>query len=151
MKVTLVRCFHCGNSFERPTKKVREAEKNGWRQFCCRECQSATKNRRRDTICRNCGKEIVISLAEERKSLSGNFFCSKSCAATFNNKGRVVSESQRQKVSESVRRSIIARFGLRPKNKSESERTRLKKTTPEKECPTCGKKFRTKSDTCSRD
>jgi len=46
--------------------------------------------------CKYCGVEFESRITEERK------FCSKSCSASLNNKGRVVSEEQKQKVREKL-------------------------------------------------
>lgn len=47
-----------------------------------------TKNRTVTVVCANCGNEYEIEKREyERKTKNGsNFFCSRSCAATYNNK-----------------------------------------------------------------
>lgn len=46
--------------------------------------------------CLNCGDEFDGLISHNRK------FCNSSCAAMFNNKGRVVSEEQKQKVREKL-------------------------------------------------
>lgn len=48
-------------------------------------------------FCRNC-----------KEPLSNNYnkFCNRSCAATFNNKNRIISEEHRAKVRESIKRKI---------------------------------------------
>jgi small subunit ribosomal protein S15 len=46
--------------------------------------------------CLNCGVEFEGAISHNRK------FCGSSCSATFNNKGRVVTEEQKQKVREKL-------------------------------------------------
>ena len=46
--------------------------------------------------CLNCGVEFEGTISHNRK------FCSSSCSATFNNKGRVVTDEQKQKVREKL-------------------------------------------------
>lgn len=70
--------------------------------------------------CNNCGVEFEGRISEERK------FCSKSCSASFNNKGRVVTEDQKQKVREKL---------TKPKNND------INKT---RSCRFCGQKTVTK-------
>jgi len=102
MKTITVEYAHCGKSFERPAKRVKQAEKYGWRQFCCKLCQSASKTKSRRDVCTNCGVEISILPVQDRRSLSGNFFCCSSCAGKFNSKNRAVSASQKRKVADSL-------------------------------------------------
>lgn len=53
------------------------------------------KNRK--TYCLYCGKELTGKNRFTKK------FCNSSCAAKYNNKGRIVSDSQKEKVSKSLR------------------------------------------------
>jgi hypothetical protein len=46
--------------------------------------------------CINCGTEFESIISHNRK------FCNNSCSATFNNKGRIVTEDQKQKVREKL-------------------------------------------------
>jgi hypothetical protein len=48
------------------------------------------------TTCLNCGIEFESTISHNRK------FCGSSCSAIFNNKGRVVTEEQKQKVREKL-------------------------------------------------
>lgn len=79
----IVQCSVCGKSFDKETKKVNEALKNGWKFYCSNECRS----HRGSTLCKcaNCGKEIWKQNSAIKSSKSGNVFCSRSCATSFNN------------------------------------------------------------------
>ena len=48
------------------------------------------------TTCLNCGIDFESNISHNRK------FCSSSCSAIFNNKGRFVTEEQKQKVREKL-------------------------------------------------
>lgn len=88
MSKVSVECSQCGKEFERERGKYNEAIKKGWNQYCSQECLS---NARTKTITKECGNpdcnKIVTRKANQaKKSKSGKIFCSKSCAATYNNK-----------------------------------------------------------------
>lgn len=55
-------------------------------------------------VCFGCNK--IFSVSKHLKEKYHKKFCSSSCSATFNNKGRIVSEQQKQKVSKALSRSI---------------------------------------------
>jgi hypothetical protein len=88
------------------------------------------------TLCKCCNSPLVYG---KRK----NAFCSKSCAATYNNTGRVRTDESKQKTS---RASIIA-YSLLSEEKKEQRRTnqinRYKVKNPDVEftCPICKGKF----------
>jgi hypothetical protein len=53
---------------------------------CCSSiCSKIFKSKSIDTTCSNCQTLVTIKASELKKSKSGNAFCSKSCAATYNN------------------------------------------------------------------
>lgn len=67
-------------------------------------------------LCLCCEKPIPYELKTSNK------FCSKSCAATFNNKGRVRSEESKQKTSEKLKGRESPHKGKPSKNKKGSYR-----------------------------
>lgn len=79
----LVKCDVCGKEFEREPRRVHEAIKNGWKQYCSDECRSNGKKIKCN--CAYCGKELYKTPSEIQRSKTGNVFCNKSCAASFNN------------------------------------------------------------------
>lgn len=79
----LVKCDVCGKEFEREPRRVHEAIKNGWKQYCSDECRS--KGKKIKCNCAYCGKELYKTHSEIKRSKTGNVFCNKSCAASFNN------------------------------------------------------------------
>lgn len=79
----LTKCDICGKEFERETRRVHESIKNGWKQYCSDECRSNGKKIK--CKCAHCGKEIYKTPSEIARSKTGNVFCNKSCAASFNN------------------------------------------------------------------
>lgn len=81
----LVKCDHCGKEFEKPTSRVNESRKKGWKLYCSAECRSSAKTKKVKCFCAHCGKEIWKDPAEIKNSKSGNVFCNKSCACSYNN------------------------------------------------------------------
>ena len=79
----IVKCDNCGKEFERETRRANEAIKRGYKQYCSDECKANSKKIKCN--CANCGKELLKNPSEIKKSKSGNVFCSKSCAASYNN------------------------------------------------------------------
>ena len=79
----IVKCNHCGKEFERETRRANEAIKRGYNQYCSDECKSNSKKIKCN--CAHCGKELYKTPSEVSRSKSGNVFCDKSCAASYNN------------------------------------------------------------------
>lgn len=88
MNLVKVKCAFCGKEFFREKGRFNEAEKFGWNQYCSQECQNKAKLTRVEKVCGNpnCNKKVTRQLKEFRKSKSGLIFCSRSCAAIFNNR-----------------------------------------------------------------
>ena len=78
-------CSQCCTSFELTKKRVQDnlrKNKNG--PFCGKICADLNQNKKLHLVCTNCSKHIKKSQSQFKKSL--NHFCTKSCAATYNNK-----------------------------------------------------------------
>ena len=82
-----VTCLNCSTLFQKLPYEIKKGSIKGkGRHFCCYDCYS--KYQRKDRInqikeCANCGKNFYKRPAEQKKTK--NHFCSKSCAATYNN------------------------------------------------------------------
>lgn len=80
-------CEECGSEFFALAKYIRshiKLKKNPC-SYCCAECRYKAGLKGEVTPCNQCGKQKYISKAEKNKSKSGRFFCSKNCAAVYNN------------------------------------------------------------------
>lgn len=88
MNLIKIKCAFCGREYFREIGRVNEAKKFGWNQYCSKECQRRAKFKRVEKPCGNpnCKKLVSRTLKDFRKSKSGLIFCSRSCAATVNNK-----------------------------------------------------------------
>ena len=84
MKMKKVICKQCECEFEKEKNKVNESIKREWSFFCSKECLSENRKRRKKIKCKNCGKEVIRTFADIKKSKTNNFFCNRSCSATYN-------------------------------------------------------------------
>jgi DNA-directed RNA polymerase subunit RPC12/RpoP len=86
-----LKCKQCGRIFYKSKSSITYAENHKDthplnNSFCSTECRGASQGGRVECSCANCGKNFYKTHKEFTKSKSGNHFCSKSCAATYNNK-----------------------------------------------------------------
>lgn len=79
----IIKCDFCGREFEKPVNKVNESRKKGWKLYCSPECRNKAKKIR--CTCSYCGKELWKTPSEIARSKTGNTFCNKSCACSYNN------------------------------------------------------------------
>lgn len=84
-------CYYCGKTFGQPkayiqsrqSRQNREKKVPGRGSFCSRKCRNDSLITKASVFCGNCGKEFKKSQNQIKKT--SNNFCSKSCAATYNN------------------------------------------------------------------
>jgi hypothetical protein len=85
-----------------------------------------------DKICPTCSCTFKVS--KHVKEKYHKKFCSSSCSATFNNKGRVVSEHQKQKVSKALSKPVTPNKCIECCKEFLPPRRRRKKLTCSNEC-----------------
>ncbi len=78
-------CSYCNTTYNRDISKVNEAKKLGRKSYCSKQCQNSAQTKKQAFKCSNCDKDIYKIPAEIKKSKSGNAFCGRSCAISFNN------------------------------------------------------------------
>jgi len=83
-----VTCSYCRKVYLRPSNRINEAIKFGWKQYCSPECHSKGKNSKILLKCSNprCRKTYLRKKSEI--PTSNKTFCSNSCVAIINNKTR---------------------------------------------------------------
>jgi hypothetical protein len=74
-------CDNCGTEFYKKPASIKVTNHN----FCCLECSYQYRSRKKECVCATCGETVLKTRPDIAKSKSGRLFCSKSCAATFNN------------------------------------------------------------------
>lgn len=80
----IVDCKKCGSQTTKTNGRYNEAIKNGWNFFCSIKCRYAYQEKVREFSCAYCSQSIKKTPAQIRQTKS-NVFCSKSCAARYNN------------------------------------------------------------------
>jgi hypothetical protein len=102
-----VKCDCCGKFYQRIKGRIKEAIKNGWKQYCSSKCYKKARTKSLNKNCITCGKKITVRFTDYTRSQSKKFFCCKSCAAKHNNKNRKHSEETKIKISISLKKKSI--------------------------------------------
>jgi len=88
----LCKCYQCSNSFYKIkheiVKFLNGTNVTGTIQFCSNKCKFKFKKNQIDVNCTNCDTSFKKYPNQIKKSKSDNHFCSRSCAATYNNKNK---------------------------------------------------------------
>ena len=77
-------CNYCNKEIDKKPSHIKKYKN----LFCNRECRDNFKNTKVQVKCKNCEKDLLRRPSEINKSHSGDFFCNKSCFATYSNKGK---------------------------------------------------------------
>lgn len=78
-------CEYCKSDFLRNLSHYNEAKKENRKQYCSKQCKYKNSIKKINKNCKLCEKIILVPNAEIKKNRTGNFFCSRSCSATYNN------------------------------------------------------------------
>jgi len=76
----LFKCEFCLKSFNREKKRLKDSNR-----FCNQKCFNLFKRKSIICLCKQCNQPIQLKLSQQRKSKSGNHFCSRNCSASYNN------------------------------------------------------------------
>lgn len=79
-------CDGCGNTAERESKFYKYNVKRGRKNYCSYECYVEQTQKKQTYYCKFCSKPVERKPSQVEES--GNVFCSSSCAAKYNNKGK---------------------------------------------------------------
>ena len=82
-------CYECGGAFYKQKKAIIRVinELPGHvGKYCSSKCHGLSKKSEVEIICTNCNNTTMRGRSVIKKSKTGNFFCSQSCAGTYNNK-----------------------------------------------------------------
>jgi hypothetical protein len=104
-------CYVCGNTFYKRKRVIKRVGTNSPHagKYCSNKCQSIDKNRKIDCECTNCGKSFKKTAFEIKKSKSGNHFCSRSCAASYNNRHKSTG-TRRSKLEVWLEEQLIVKY-----------------------------------------
>ncbi|HEX8733817.1 MAG TPA: hypothetical protein VF721_00710 [Pyrinomonadaceae bacterium] len=81
----IVYCQNCNRQTTKSVGRYNESIKNGWNFFCSIKCRYAYKEKGREFKCASCS-EIIRKTPAQIRQTKTNVFCSKSCAASYNNR-----------------------------------------------------------------
>lgn len=79
-----VKCDWCNQIFYKEQSEILRGIRNNKKFYCSRECSHTSTKTKENVSCANCGISFLKLVNQILKTK--NNFCSKSCAATFNNK-----------------------------------------------------------------
>jgi YHS domain-containing protein len=79
-----VECKTCGKQVTKTNSRYNESIKNGWNFFCSISCRYRYQEKGKKFPCAQCGTPIRKTPAQIRQTIN-NVFCSKTCAALYNN------------------------------------------------------------------
>jgi hypothetical protein len=82
----LIFCENCKELHYKPQCEILRGLRRNKKFFCSRECDSQYKVTKQKVECKNC--KIIFQKTLSQIAKTKNNFCSKSCAATFNNKNK---------------------------------------------------------------
>lgn len=84
----LLKCYGCGSSFKTEKKQIKYAIKHNINRghYCSLKCKGKHMQENVELNCVYCEKTFKKKKREYRITKNKNNFCSKSCAATYNNK-----------------------------------------------------------------
>jgi len=80
-------CEYCHKTFKRIKHDIQSAnlkQGNNNNSYCSRDCSNLSQQVRIKFNCFQCGVELTRFLSVIKKSSTQRFFCSKSCAGTYN-------------------------------------------------------------------
>lgn len=79
-------CYSCKNTFHiTRTKALKHFNKTRSQanKYCSKLCENLGRTKAEEVVCKQCDKKFIKTYSEIKKT--PNHFCSKSCAATYNN------------------------------------------------------------------
>ncbi len=79
-----VECKKCDRQILKSNGRYNESVKNNWNFFCCIACRYGYQEKATEIPCAQCRKVVRKTPAQVRQTKE-NTFCSKSCAALYNN------------------------------------------------------------------
>jgi YHS domain-containing protein len=122
-----LQCEHCGKIFYCEKKQIKfELNHNRGRlKFCSVKCSDSAHKKSLELHCEECGKDITVRPCVYQASVTKHFFCSKSCAAKYNNRLREKPKEHPLKIK---------------KNKKRANKV-ISRTRKEYVCLVCGKKY----------
>jgi hypothetical protein len=80
-----LKCEKCNKIFYKLKRYIVDTKRKGSSTFCSLKCYGSSITNKKCFFCTNCNLKILKNKSQKSASISGNSFCSKSCAAFYNN------------------------------------------------------------------
>ena len=107
-------CEMCGLDFKKQKKFLLSKIKltyPGAIKFCSKKCEIEKRTIFIEMNCSNCNNIILTKPHLIKKSKSGNMFCNKSCAASFNNRNKT-NGTRRSKIEVWIENELKKEYGF---------------------------------------
>jgi len=116
MKVGIVSCNICGNTYEKLERDINTNNKLGHHFYCSKECMIIGRRTGNTYSCSVCGKVFYREKRRVEKNTSGNIFCSHTCANSHSNRLRTGNNHPNYtNGNTSYRRLALSYYGCRCK------------------------------------
>lgn len=103
----LIACDNCGSLHYKAQCEILKGLRRDKKFFCSRECHHKYHSTTQEVKCANCG--VSFSKLPSQIAKTNNNFCSKSCAATFNNKHKKFG-NRRSKIELLIEQMLLAEY-----------------------------------------
>lgn len=103
-----VTCQKCGTTVQKNISRYNESLKRGWNFFCSIECRYSFQEKGKELSCAWCSKIVSKTPAQKRKTIN-NVFCTKSCAANYNNRHKKIG-TRRSKLEHYLEQQLKINF-----------------------------------------
>lgn len=91
-------CLHCNKIFLLEKHRVQRAAKRGTGKYCSQTCARHARRTSQEVHCINCTTLFRKQGVELKRT--GNHFCSRSCAAQYNNRNKNLGVGRRSKAED---------------------------------------------------
>lgn len=89
-------CEKCSKLFYKKAKYIKHSLKYNTKKnsFCSIDCKNNSQITKINTECKTCQKSLKIFPSTQKKSKSGNSFCSKKCAGIYNSSHKTIGNNR---------------------------------------------------------
>lgn len=105
----LIKCEQCFAFHYKEEHELTRGIRRNKKFFCSKLCRNNYHSTSLEMKCSNCNKDFLIVPSQAQKSKSGNVFCSKSCAASYNNRHKKYG-TRRSKLEQYIEGQIRSTF-----------------------------------------
>jgi len=103
-----IQCTICSSEFYAKPSRIAK----GWAKYCSKKCQYTGQSTGNFFPCHTCGKSTYKTQTDQRRSLSQQHFCSKSCQTIWRNTQYSGSKHSNWTTGESSYRKILSRTNI---------------------------------------